>query len=215
MEEKFKEQLAAFLANKKQLLIPTEEKYDEMVAVIQNRAVGPTKKLSQNEINLLRRYSVRIENTVATLYHQGEKPNDAPQKVVKQEGLFVLLKATHARLGHAGRNIMWQEFRGYYGISKYAILGSNGQFFSFFRELILMFVKLCAECEKKKGKPKKVVVVKPIVSKEQNERCQVDLIDLQACPDEEYKFILVYQVDFRILFGSKLQHFFRIISRSL
>uniref|UniRef100_A0A914CNN5 Uncharacterized protein n=1 Tax=Acrobeloides nanus TaxID=290746 RepID=A0A914CNN5_9BILA len=63
----------------------------------------------------------------------------------------------------------------------------------FSRKLILIFLKLCVECELKKGTPKKGIVVKPIVSKEQNERCQVDLIDLQACPNDEYKYIMVYQ----------------------
>lgn len=62
------------------------------------------------------------------------------------------------------------------------------------REIIELYVNLCQECELKKGRAKKGIVVKPIVSKEQNERCQVDLIDLQACPDEDYKFIMVYQV---------------------
>jgi hypothetical protein len=46
----------------------------------------------------------------------------------------------------------------------------------------------------KKAKVKKSVVVKPIVSKDFNSRCQVDLIDLQSRPDGEYKFIMVYQV---------------------
>jgi len=47
---------------------------------------------------------------------------------------------------------------------------------------------------KKKGSTaKKVLVVKPIISSEMNSRCQIDLIDMQAQPDGEYKFILVYQ----------------------
>ena len=64
----------------------------------------------------------------------------------------------------------------------------------FFREVIEIFLKLCSECELKKGTPKKGVVLKPITSDDRNSRCQVDLIDIQACPDGDYKFILVYQV---------------------
>lgn len=34
---------------------------------------------------------------------------------------------------------------------------------------------------------------KPMVFKHFNERCQVDLIDMQTCSDGEYRFIMVYQ----------------------
>ena len=77
----------------------------------------------------------------------------------------------HKQLGHAGRDKMWIDYN---GISK---------------EIVEIFVKLCPECYLKKGTPKKGVAVKPIVSKEQNARCEVDLIDLQSVPDEDYKFL--------------------------
>lgn len=34
---------------------------------------------------------------------------------------------------------------------------------------------------------------KPIISRELNSRCQVDLVDMQTCKDGEFKFILNYQ----------------------
>ena len=63
-----------------------------------------------------------------------------------------------------------------------------------FRDVIKIFVDLCEGCQLKKGRPKKGLVVKPIISEDRNSRCQIDLIDLQSCPADEYKFILVYQV---------------------
>jgi hypothetical protein len=57
-----------------------------------------------------------------------------------------------------------------------------------------LFLKDCVECELKRGKAKKGIVVKPILSQEQNSRCQVDLIDLQSCPVEGFNHIMVYQV---------------------
>ncbi|XP_008181050.1 KRAB-A domain-containing protein 2-like [Acyrthosiphon pisum] len=46
----------------------------------------------------------------------------------------------------------------------------------------------------KKGSTiKKGLVVRPILSSEINSRCQVDLTDMQAQPDKNFKFILVYQ----------------------
>lgn len=47
--------------------------------------------------------------------------------------------------------------------------------------------------KKKNYSVKKGLVVKPIISREMNSRCQVDLIDMQAQPNKNYKFILVYQ----------------------
>jgi hypothetical protein len=41
--------------------------------------------------------------------------------------------------------------------------------------------------------PKKGLTVKPIIHTEINSRCQVDLIDMQANSDNDYKFIMVYQ----------------------
>lgn len=45
----------------------------------------------------------------------------------------------------------------------------------------------------KAKKGKKGIVVKPLLFSELNSRCQVDLIDFQSHPDNEYKFIMVYQ----------------------
>lgn len=56
------------------------------------------------------------------------------------------------------------------------------------------FIALCENCTLKRAKAKKSIVVKPILSENFNARCQVDLIDLQARPDGDYRFIMVYQV---------------------
>ncbi|GFT52843.1 SCAN domain-containing protein 3 [Trichonephila clavipes] len=45
----------------------------------------------------------------------------------------------------------------------------------------------------KHSTPKKVIVVKQMISSELNSRYQVDLIDLLSNRDGEYKFIMVYQ----------------------
>ena len=56
------------------------------------------------------------------------------------------------------------------------------------------FVDCCEVCQVKKGRMKKGVVVKPIVTSEMNRRCQVDCIDMQSNPDGDYRYIMVYQV---------------------
>ena len=57
-------------------------------------------------------------------------------------------------------------------------------------EAIMSFLVCCESGVNKRGKAKKGLVVKPILSKEALSRMQVDFIDLQSCPDGEYKYIL-------------------------
>ncbi|XP_049886470.1 KRAB-A domain-containing protein 2-like [Pectinophora gossypiella] len=52
---------------------------------------------------------------------------------------------------------------------------------------------MCDVCQQKKTKKKRGLVSKPILHTEMNSRCQVDLIDFQTQPDEQFKFIMVYQ----------------------
>ncbi|XP_046581131.1 sulfotransferase 6B1-like [Haliotis rubra] len=57
-----------------------------------------------------------------------------------------------------------------------------------------LFKNMCAECQRKIKRPTtKGTVVKPIVSKNFNSRCQVDLIDMQSMSQGQFKFIMVYQ----------------------
>ena len=49
------------------------------------------------------------------------------------------------------------------------------------------------QCQRNKLRPKKGIVVKPIITDDINKRCQIDIIDLQAEPDGPYKYILNYQ----------------------
>lgn len=53
---------------------------------------------------------------------------------------------------------------------------------------------LCEVCQRKRKIPNKGIVLKPILSEDFNSRSQIDLIDLQANPDGEYKFLFNYQV---------------------
>lgn len=61
------------------------------------------------------------------------------------------------------------------------------------RKFIDKFVQLCVTCQHKKAIPKAGVVSQPILFKEIGARSQIDLIDMQFCKDDEFKFILNYQ----------------------
>lgn len=60
------------------------------------------------------------------------------------------------------------------------------------RPCIEAYLGVCKSCNEKKSISRKLVV-KPITSKDFNERGQVDLIDFQSLPDGKYKWILNYQ----------------------
>uniref|UniRef100_A0A914BX55 Uncharacterized protein n=1 Tax=Acrobeloides nanus TaxID=290746 RepID=A0A914BX55_9BILA len=110
MEEKFNEQFSKLMVNKKKILIPNADKYEETVATIK-KCMGNKrkKKISKKESNIVRCYSVRIENPKTVLYQQGESNKEAPQKVVKKEELFNLLKSEHVELRHADRDLINDE----------------------------------------------------------------------------------------------------------
>ncbi|XP_050303513.1 SCAN domain-containing protein 3-like [Anthonomus grandis grandis] len=61
------------------------------------------------------------------------------------------------------------------------------------RQIIEVYLLLCKECQLKKKVQRKGLVVKPILTNEMNSRCQVDLIDMQSEPDQDFRFILNYQ----------------------
>ncbi|XP_067120492.1 KRAB-A domain-containing protein 2-like, partial [Centruroides vittatus] len=60
------------------------------------------------------------------------------------------------------------------------------------RQTINLYLSLCEQCQLKK-KTKYGLAVRPILSDSMNSRNQVDLIDMQSEPDEDYRFIMNYQ----------------------
>ena len=98
---------------------------------------------------------------------------------VHNSEMFDILKKAHINTGHGGFHKMTKNL--------------NEKYCNVSRNVILLFIKNCESCTKKKAHPKKGVVVKPIISKDVYARAQVDLIDLQSCKDGNYKFIMNYQ----------------------
>ena len=58
----------------------------------------------------------------------------------------------------------------------------------------LLFVACCAICTRAKQRKKTVAGFKPIITPGFGSRGQVDLIDMQSCPDGQFKFLMNYQV---------------------
>ena len=102
--------------------------------------------------------------------------------VIPIEAYYNVIKKKHEDLGHAGRNILGKELH-----TIYANIG--------YRE-VMMFLEFCEQCQLKARKKKKGIITNPILENEFNCRCQVDLIDVQTRPDNDFKFILNYQDHF-------------------
>ncbi|XP_043462868.1 KRAB-A domain-containing protein 2-like [Leptopilina heterotoma] len=98
--------------------------------------------------------------------------------MVAIEDYYDKLSEAHVRTGHGGRDKMM-----FYSKDKWKISKTACQ----------MFVSFCKTCDRIRAAPKTGVVIKPIVSDGFNMRGQVDLIDLQSCPDGDYKWLLNYQ----------------------
>lgn len=94
------------------------------------------------------------------------------------EDYYEILLEAHVETGHGSRDRVIYNINNKYLIPKPACA---------------IFVSLCKVCSRKKVKPKSGVVVKPILSDGFNVRGQVDLVDLQSCPDGDFKFLMNYQ----------------------
>lgn len=89
------------------------------------------------------------------------------------EEYYDALAEIHKDCGHGSRDKIQYKLKG-----RFIIV----------RNAIDLFVSLCPIYESKRNIPKKGIVSKPILSRDFNERGQVDLIDLQSAPDGQFKW---------------------------
>ncbi|XP_034245483.1 KRAB-A domain-containing protein 2-like [Thrips palmi] len=119
------------------------------------------------------------------------KPGETNMKFfVKVEDLYDRIK-THHTATHKGRNRI--------------VASCNLKYKNITQEAITIFLQLCPGCLGKKKMKLRGLTVKPMVFNKFNDRCQIDLIDLQSAlvecqPGDEqevatdsYKWILVVQ----------------------
>ncbi|XP_060845211.1 KRAB-A domain-containing protein 2-like [Rhopalosiphum padi] len=98
---------------------------------------------------------------------------------VKIDELFDILHETRSAIGHGGRNRMMAELK-----NKYCNITN---------ETVMVYLKLCVQCQKKAVHPRRGLVSKPILESTFNSRAQVDLIDMQSQHYNDYRFIMNYQ----------------------
>lgn len=137
-------------------------------------------KKTMKHYRLVRKYDVMTINEKDRLI----KPvtDSAKSKViyyVTNGELFEIIHNAHLAIGHGGRNRLISEI--------------NQHYCNITKETIMIYLRLCTQCQKKSSTPKKGLVSRPILHSHFNSRAQVDLIDMQSQSYNDYRFIMVYQ----------------------
>jgi len=173
---KFMEKVASLKKTECSFHIETRQKYEELISEVE--FAKKVKKKTSLQYRRLKRYDVLCVGNVKKLITPlSNKMNT--QYYVTDDELFDVIDSAHRECGHGGRDRTVKVLR-----NKYANVT---------KECINLYLDLCVPCQKKKSCPKKGLVVKPLLFTEIQARAQVDLIDMQTCPDGDYKYILNYQ----------------------
>ncbi|KAE9521954.1 hypothetical protein AGLY_017646 [Aphis glycines] len=176
--ELFYEKLKSIYDNQDKKKPWSQEDYDKALNEINDAKLNRGKTKTQNQYYLCRKYDL-IE--VGNIKHIILKPKTKTENiiyVVPYENYFEKIEESHKATGHGGRDKVEQYLKNKYNIPRIAVQ---------------IFINLCTTCNKKKSKPYKGVVVRPILSADFNSRGQIDLIDFQSTPDGNFKWVMNYQ----------------------
>ncbi|KAL4126488.1 hypothetical protein QTP88_010710 [Uroleucon formosanum] len=174
----FYEKLKSIYDNQDKKKPWSQEDYDKALNEINDAKLNPGKTKTRNQYYLCRKYDL-IE--VGNVKHIILKPKTKTENiiyVVPYENYFEKIEESHKATGHGGRDKVEQNLKNKYNIPRIAIQ---------------IFINLCTTCNKKKSKPCKGVVIKPILSADFNSRGEIDLIDFQSTPDRNFKWVMIYQ----------------------
>jgi hypothetical protein len=179
MKHRFNERLKELCLSKGQnTQILTKPQFLELIEKVKSSKSKVANKKPE-DYQRLRRFDVMTIGEKEKLIVPVKEGKEQIRFYVHLEEIFQLLHDAHVSTGHGGRNRVEKEI--------------NLKYKNITREMIVAYLNLCMTCEKKHSVPRKGLVVRPILSKSMNSRCQVDLIDMQSQADDQYKFILVYQ----------------------
>jgi hypothetical protein len=135
---------------------------------------------SRHQYYILNKFEVLTCGDVEKLIKKRKSSEDSPIYYATIEDTYDIISKAHVATGHGGRDRMLKHLA-----KKYANITT---------EAVELFKSYCLVCQEKRKRPKTTgVVVRPILSKEFNSRCQVDLIDMQSSPQGQFKWIMVYQ----------------------
>ncbi|XP_064112756.1 KRAB-A domain-containing protein 2-like [Macrobrachium nipponense] len=176
LEAHFREELFQRSEGKKSVLLPKEE-YNEIISEL--TAIDKSGKKTPHEYYLLKKYEILKCGDVLKLIRR-RTANEDPIYFATLEDTFDIIKRAHIATGHRGRYKMVKELS-----KKYANITHDA---------ISIYKSLCIDCQRTRKRPTtKGTVVRPILTKNFGSRSQVDLVDMQAMKQGNYKWIMVYQ----------------------
>ncbi|CAC5393701.1 unnamed protein product [Mytilus coruscus] len=136
-------------------------------------------KNSDQDRHWLKKYDV-IEVADIEKLTKKEGNDDTILYYLSIEEMYDIIKTAHVGVGHGGLHKTNKE--------------PKKHFANISREAIRIFTTNCEQCILKRKRTEiSKLVVKPIISADFNCRGQVDLVDLQSVPDNEFKWIMHYQ----------------------
>ncbi|CAF4046187.1 unnamed protein product [Rotaria sordida] len=161
------------------------ERYNQTIELINNAKLKSNAQRSDQEVSLLKTYDVINVGTQQKLVKNiNSSEGNLIKYYVTSDEIFDIIQNAHTAIGHRG--------------IKYTMKEIKKKYINITEKQIKLFLSGCYECKVKRSKPKhsSKLVINPITSNDFNSRGQVDLIDMQSCPDGPYKFILNYQDHF-------------------
>ena len=154
--------------------ILTDEQHAEAIEVLQRFANGEAEALEGQHRRWLRVMSLVDYGTCYKLVRK-----DSGLEIVRKSDVFDRIHVIHISKGHAGRDKLVAE------------IGKN--FFNISNRVANLYLATCSTCDEKRSRPRKGIVVKPILSEDLNSRAQVDLICYESEKDGNYAHIMCYQ----------------------
>ncbi|CAH0390772.1 unnamed protein product [Bemisia tabaci] len=162
-------------SEKNQLHVIPREQYSDLINEV--KAARSARNKTPQQKRRVRRFNVIEIGGIEKLVKA--TGTDDIVYFVPLEEVYGTIEATHAAIGHGGRDRLKAELG-----RKYANIT---------RPMIEKFLGMCEVCAGKKTKRKRGLVTKPILHKQLNSRCQVDLVDMQSQEIQGKRFILNYQ----------------------
>lgn len=154
------------------LLSNEEEKY--IIDLLLNWKTGVRKE--KKDYRSYEKFSIKSFAGISKLVSK-----DRGLVFATKENVEGIIKDIHTAINHRGLKKTYAKI-----CENYANVNRN---------LVAEYIKQCETCVEKlrKKEVSKGVVVKPIISKDFNDRGQIDLVDFQTLPDNNFKYVLHYQ----------------------
>jgi hypothetical protein len=181
----FYKEISSYTNNSSNNPLFSAERYDQMIELIVNAKLRSSGDRSTQEISCLKTYDViDFGGKLKLTKKDGEFSDGIIKYFVQVDELFDIIREAHITLGHRGIVNTLKEVK--------------KKFVNVTEKQVTLLISGCEECKRKRSMPKNSskLVIKPVISNDFNARAQVDLVDMQSCPDGPYKFIMNYQDHF-------------------